>query len=141
MAALPLKMGDSRTKRFIAAYGPDQKGFEIDALPASQLRQMIRETAASYMDLGELKEATLLERYVENRAREALDDVLSGMRDHLLTPAEDPTAAPFDEETRRRYLLDPAAEAERVAEWRAIAGVSDEDNAEDDDAEDEGEDE
>lgn len=107
VAALSLKKGDSRTKRFIAEYGAQQKGFEIDALPASQLRRMIRETAASYMDLEELQQAKSLEDYVEDRAREALEGTFSEVRDHLLALDEDPTAPPFDEETRRRYLLDP----------------------------------
>jgi hypothetical protein len=78
-AALDLKIGDSRTQQFVRDFGPDQKGYELDAMPAGQLRRQIDEAIQSYMNLDALDEAGSIEHAVRTKVTATLRDALRDM--------------------------------------------------------------
>lgn len=84
-AALDLKQGDSRTKGFIQMYGPDQRGYELDALPAGQLRQMLQAAVVSRMDMDELRIAAEIERETNTVIEDRLRDVFAGLEESVLS--------------------------------------------------------
>jgi len=108
-AALNLKKGDSRYKQFVALYGEDQKGYELDAMPASQLRRKIEEAVASYMDFEAFNEAIALERAVREEAGAALRGALIDFEEDLLSE-EFGDRWDLNINTIHRYLMDPDEE-------------------------------
>lgn len=102
MAGLTLKKTDSRYKRFVELYGPDQKGYEIDSLPADILRQRIMEELNTYMDLDLFRKVVELEDAVDEKIAEALEGTLNDTVDNLLEGVSDSTL-PISEQ--HRYLL------------------------------------
>jgi hypothetical protein len=104
VAALPLKTGDSRTRGFVAQYGAEQKGYELDALPASQLRTLILLTVAEYLDLAAFNEALEIERTVRDAAAKYLRKAMEGFADRVLEHGL--RGAPYRLGTLRTYFLD-----------------------------------
>lgn len=98
-AALDLKPGDSRTPGFIKNYGARQKGYELDAMPAGQLRRKLEEAVASYMDFDAFAEAVAVERTVIEETEGALRDALGDLDDRILARLPDARLL--------RYLVDP----------------------------------
>jgi hypothetical protein len=102
-AALALKKDDLRTKGFIQMYGPDQRGYELDALPAGQLRQMLQEAVVSRMDLDELRTAADIEREISTVIEARLRDVFAGLEQSVLSEGIPESDLPLD--ALWRYLL------------------------------------
>jgi hypothetical protein len=67
-AGLDLKEGDPRTKAFREMYGKDQKGYELDAMGAVELRQQLLSVVHEYLDLNEFNQAQELERLLAAEA-------------------------------------------------------------------------
>jgi hypothetical protein len=103
VAALALKEKDSRTKQFVADYGEDQKGYELDAMPGGQLRQKLHDALALYLDLDELDRMLELERAVRREAEAVLGAALEELGTRMLRDGLPGTTVTV--QTVRRYLL------------------------------------
>jgi hypothetical protein len=137
MAGLSLKKTDSRYKRFVELYGPDQKGYEIDSLPADILRKRIMEALNTYMDLDLFRKVIELEDAVDEKIAEALKGTLNDTVDELLEGVADSTL-PVSEQ--HRYLL--AEDEYKEADYESEDEEEDyEEDEEEEDYEDEEEDE
>lgn len=104
-AALDLKDKDKRYKQFVATYGEGQKGYELEAMPATQLQQKLLDALALYMDSDEFTNAMMLERAIRQEAGTALRAALAGLGNEVLRNGLPET--PLDMETVRRYLTAP----------------------------------
>jgi hypothetical protein len=102
-AALDLKGKDSRTARFVALYGRDQKGYELESLPASQLTRRLVEVVESYMDVDALNEAFSVQHAIQEEVEAALAGVFDGLNERVLMEGLTGT----DLAAVRRYLGDP----------------------------------
>jgi hypothetical protein len=102
MAGLSLKKTDSRYQRFVELYGSDQKGYEIDSLPADILRKRIIEALNTHMDLDLFKKVIELEDAVDERLAAELEGTLNDVVDELLEGVSDST---LPRSEQHRYLL------------------------------------
>jgi len=103
MAGLSLKKTDSRYKRFVELYGPDQQGYEIDSLPAHILRQKIMEKLNLYMDVDVFKKVVELEDAIDVQLKKQLSGTLNDIVAELLEKGVPDSTLPLIEQ--HRYLL------------------------------------
>lgn len=103
-AALDVKKSDSRAAGFIRLYGPDQKGFELDAMPAGQLRRRLIDAVLARMDIDTLQEALAIERATDRVIEDHLSGVFGDLHDRILGEGfPDNGLSPT---TVQRYLAD-----------------------------------
>lgn len=138
MFALDLKEKDPRTPKFRERYGQDQKGYELDAMPAGELREKMLKAVLSYIDAEAIERAIELERLIEKMDVEVRksswekfkQDVLSGVSGSSLSLPE-----------QQKYLLSPQDYIAKFGEeeddeddgWDEDSDEDDEDDCEDED--------
>lgn len=83
-AALELKEGDSRTKAFKKKYGEQQKGFELDALPAAELKRRLMDAINTYMDMEAFEAAIELEESIKEEAADRLEKAMKEFEEDML---------------------------------------------------------
>jgi hypothetical protein len=103
-AGLALKKGDSRTKKFIQKYGEDQQGFELDSMPATQLRQRLVATLNSYLDVEELNAVFDLETKLEAIVNDRIKKVMLNF--HLDMIIHGVPGARLVKQEQMKYLLE-----------------------------------
>jgi hypothetical protein len=84
VAALDIKAKDTRSKKFWERYGREQKGYEVDAVPASQLQRMLLEKIHTYIDVSALNDALKLESMVQAEASKKLENAMSRFGNTIL---------------------------------------------------------
>jgi hypothetical protein len=84
VAALDLKTNDKRYKAFVAKYGTDQKGFEVDALSAADLGRLIEGAIVSRMDMDAYKTALSVESRIRAFAESCLRDAMNGFAESVV---------------------------------------------------------
>ena len=103
--AIDVKGRDSRAKRFTQSYG--DKGFEIDALPARQLRERIIGAVESRMDIDALNDAIRVEWGIRQVVEARLEHTFDGLREDVLANGLPDSEAPHD--AVRLYLFGQSA--------------------------------
>lgn len=76
----PVKRSDSRARKFTVKHGSGAGVVELDALPPRELRQIVRASIESQLDIGRFKKEQ--QREAEEKTR------IEQMRDHVLEAAE-----------------------------------------------------
>jgi hypothetical protein len=107
VAALEINASDSRAKGFIEEYGPAQRGYELDAMPAHALRDKLIAAVTSRMDMEEYLRAMRIERDVEVHLKDQLRWSLDGFEDSVLQEGIPGTT--WDADVLQRYLAAAAA--------------------------------
>jgi hypothetical protein len=75
------KADDSRAAAFVAKYG--DLAVELDALPVGELRQRIRDSVESRMDMDALRESNRLERLQRERVAEVRPELAALLRERM----------------------------------------------------------
>ena len=78
---VPLKPGDSRTKKFIKKYG--ETVYELDAFHPKQLQNLVRESIEQFTDMSMYEENVNQEYDDQEEIDELRDDVLEYMEERL----------------------------------------------------------
>lgn len=103
MQGLGLKQTDSRYKRFVELYTKEQKGYEIDSLPISNLKQKLLEALSIYMDMDLFKKVEELEKAVDEQLEEQLKGALGDLITNLFEKGVPGSSLPLTEQ--HLYLL------------------------------------
>ena len=104
-SALDLKEKDSRTPGFRATYGYQQKGYELDALPAGKLRQKLLAAINTYLDMDAMQQAIELERTIKDRAAKRLEEAMEDFGQDILQHGVETSELALKDQLR--YLVEP----------------------------------
>jgi hypothetical protein len=103
MQGLGLKTSDARYKKFVELYTTEQKGYEIDSLPVSNLKQKLLEALSTYMDLDLFKKVVELEKAIDTQFKEQMKGALGDLIDDLFEKGVPDSSLPLTEQ--HLYLL------------------------------------
>ena len=83
IAAQEIKMGDPRSPAFIERYGKQQRGFEVEAMPAHILHDKVLHAVEAVIDMDAFEEALAFEKQIRDMATKSLRRAVWGLRHEL----------------------------------------------------------